>query len=152
MIDLRIKRKLYDHCVSHINEKIAALDQEMRSIQSSASEETKSSAGDKYETGRAMLMLENEKLASQRDEAYKMQRLLSGIDPNKSSESVELGSLIETKQALYFISIGFGKIELDGQIIFAVSPASPIGAALNSKKVGEEIEFNGRQSRIIKVC
>ena len=151
MIDLKIKKKLYDHCVTRINDKIATLDQEMRSIQSSANEDTKSSAGDKYETSRAMLMLEKEKLAFQREETFKMQRILHKIDPDKSSESVELGSLVETEHSFYFISIGFGKIELDGQIIFAVSLASPVGNALNSKKVGEKIEFNGQKSRIRKV-
>jgi len=68
MIDLKIKKKLYDHCVNCINDKIAAIDDEMRSIQSSANEETKSSAGDRYETSRAMMMLEKEKFASQMEE------------------------------------------------------------------------------------
>ena len=152
MIDIKIKEKLNDYCVNYINDKIAAIEAEMRSIQSSANEETKSSAGDKYETSRAMMMLEKEKFASQREEAFKMQKVLNMIDPDRTFESVALGTLVETDKYIYYISVGIGKIDLNNQSYFAISPASPIGNELISKKVGEEIEFNGKKLKIRNVC
>ena len=57
-----IKQTLYNFCVTYINQRMATAQQAIHTAQASANEETKSSAGDKYETGRAMMQLEIEKI------------------------------------------------------------------------------------------
>ena len=57
---LKTKAKLYDSCLKLVDERVAHIEDAMRNAQASANEETKSSAGDKYETGRAMMHLEKE--------------------------------------------------------------------------------------------
>ncbi len=151
MTDREFKKRLHDHCVNLIAERISAIEDEMRSLQSAANEEIKSSAGDKYETGRAMLMLEKERLANQREEAFKTQKVLSEIDPHKKLIKGELGALVRTSRVTYFLSAGIGKIEVEGQTVFAVSLASPIGNVLEKKCSGDEVIFRGQKTKVIEV-
>ena len=56
-----IRKLLFDHCENNINFKLKSylkIDQELLK---SLNEETKSSAGDKHETTRAMIQIEREK-------------------------------------------------------------------------------------------
>lgn len=59
------KAKVYLHCQRIINEKRALLEKEMKSLQESSNNETKSSAGDKHETSRALAQAEQENLGNQ---------------------------------------------------------------------------------------
>ena len=60
-----IKRQLYSQCVDFVEERLSNIQNQIRAIQESLTSETKSSAGDKHETGRAMLQLEREKAGQQ---------------------------------------------------------------------------------------
>lgn len=44
-----------------------------------------------------------------------------------------------------------GKIELEGDMYYAVSPHVPIFIALKGKKQGEEIEFKGVKIAILEI-
>lgn len=120
----------------------------MRNAQAAANDETKSSAGDKYETGRAMMHLEKEKLAGQLMEAGKMKKGLDQIDVDRSDTLAGLGSLVRTAQANYYVSASVGKLEVEGEVFFAISPASPIGQQLLGKKQGDTFSFAGRSQQI----
>jgi hypothetical protein len=54
-----------------VHQRIASAEEAIRMAQESANQEGKSSAGDKYETGRAMAQLEIEKASGQLAEANK---------------------------------------------------------------------------------
>ena len=56
-----IKKALFAKCEAFVSEKIDSLERGLESHQKALASETKSSAGDKHETGRAMLQLEMEK-------------------------------------------------------------------------------------------
>ena len=107
--------------------------------------ETKSSAGDKHETGRAMMQLEEEKHERQLSKALQLKNLLDKIDIKKQQTNVVLGSLVTTNQASYFFSVGIGKLKLDEQTYFAISLDSPIGQVLVGKTVGETVTFRGKE-------
>ena len=69
-----VKHKLYQACLEFTDTQISTLKSAIKATQQSANEETKSTAGDKYETGRAMAQLEVEKFQSQLAEALKMKQ------------------------------------------------------------------------------
>jgi CII-binding regulator of phage lambda lysogenization HflD len=140
-----IKQKVYDQCVALVAEKLNSLDMSMKELQASANNETKSSAGDKYETGRAMVMLEKEKLASQWEEANKINQFLSQIHPEELFETVESGTLVRCGAVIYFVAVSLGKLHVDGKDVFVISPISPIGQAMLGKRQGDQISFNGRK-------
>ena len=145
------KKNLLAYCQSLVQRKINDADAAMRAAQAAANEETKSSAGDKYETGRAIMHLEKEKFAHQRDEALKLKKVLDQIDPGRSATSVALGSLVQTDMGWFFVAVGLGSVTLDGQTCFVISPVAPIGRAMGGKRAGEECMFNQRTIKIIDV-
>ncbi len=146
-----IKEKLYHYCLAHIEERIANSKKAMEEAQAAANEESKSSAGDKFETGRAMMQRERDKNAKQLSEAVHIKQVLKQINWQRKTETVEAGSLVITNQGAFFISISVGKIVLEEDTYFAISMATPIGKLLQGKRVGEEASFNGRVYRIEEV-
>ena len=102
--------------------------------------DTKSSAGDKFETGREMMQREMDKLSAQIDQNNISLNRLDRIADLPASTLISEGSLVETDQETYFISIGYGKLES----IYAISIESPLGTALKGKKVGDHVEMRGR--------
>lgn len=146
------KKNLLAYCQSLVQQKINEADAAMRAAQAAANEETKSSAGDKYETGRAMMQLEKEKLASQRAEAFKLKKVLDQISPERMTAAVALGSLVQTDIGWFLVAVGLGRITVDDQPCFVISPVAPIGQAMRGKRAGEEFRFNRKTVKIINVC
>lgn len=148
---MSVKIKLYELCVAFVEQRIASSQKAIEHAQLAANEETKSSAGDKYETGRAMMQLEIEKQSVQLGEAMKLKQVLSLINPEKTTDTIQSGSLIFTDQGNFYISISAGKLEVQGNMYFAVSPVSPIGALLMGKKSGDAVQLNRKTFTIRKI-
>ncbi len=146
-----IKEKLLAHCKHLINDRVATLQQSIKEFQEAANEDAKSSMGDKYETNRAMMHLEKEKASTQLNQLIKMKQLLDGLRVEKGSEKVTIGSLVATEKNQYFISIGLGPIQFDGETYLVISAASPIGQLLMGKKAEDTFEFRGASDKILTV-
>lgn len=146
-----IKKVLYQHCLAYVQTRIDTATEAMQAAQESANSETKSSAGDKYETGRAMAQLERDRHAQLLADAQRMMADLEKMNPDATSLVAMPGSLVQTSRGTFFISISAGKITLDGIDYFAVSPASPIGALLLGKRVGEVATFNRMTYNVLSV-
>ena len=110
--------------------------------------DTKSSAGDKFETGREMMQREMDKVSASIDQSKNQLNFLSKINLNSPYSTVDLGCLIITDQGIYYISIGLGKVEINAEIIYAISLDSPIGQLFKGKRVGDELEFRGKTLKI----
>jgi len=119
--------------------------------QESANEEGKSSAGDKYETGRAMAQLEIEKASGQLAEANKLKQALEHIPADAPGTVVKPGSLVITSQGSYFISIAAGKLTVDDQTWFAISAGSPLGEKLVGKKEGDVVKLMAKEIVVERV-
>ncbi|MFN8334456.1 MAG: 3-oxoacyl-ACP synthase [Cyclobacteriaceae bacterium] len=145
-----LKQKLYEACARHLHDRITELTASLRSIQESANEETKSSSGDKYETGRAMAHLEIEKLQTQLAEANRMKADLTRVPLNDNSSTIKAGSLVFTSRGNFFIAIHAGEHTLDGTHFFVVSPASPIAQKMLGLKAGDEFTLNNRAFSIVQ--
>jgi hypothetical protein len=147
-----LKDQLYELCKKYVEQRIDTARDAIATLQAAANEETKSSAGDKYETGRAMMQLEIEKNATQLNEAQKLSEALHKIDPRKQTEKIQAGSLVITSHGNFFISIGAGELVLDKKSFFAIAPTSPIGIQLTGKSVGMAFVFNKKNYIIHEVC
>lgn len=148
---MNIKEKLLNECKEFVNKRLQTVENTISSNQKALQSETKSSAGDKHETGRAMLQLEMEKASQQLAGISIMNQILSKIDISKTSEVAHLGSLIISEKAKYFLSISAGKISIDSNDYYAVSVSSPIGKLLLGKKMNDIFHFNGKKNKIILV-
>jgi hypothetical protein len=147
-----LKAKLLEQCVNYVQKRIDEARQAVFDAQDAANEETKSSAGDKYETGREMMLQETNRNQTQLNEANKLMASLNRISLQAPVDRAEAGSLINTNNGRFFLSIGAGMINIDGQPFFAVSPSSPIGLKLMGKKAGESFELNGKSYHVESIA
>ena len=151
MLELKIKEALFNQCQSFVNKRLQTVEAVLSSNQKALQSETKSSAGDKHETGRAMLQLEMEKAGQQLSGIVQMKVVLSKIDVLKSSKNTCLGSVIITDKVSYFLSISAGQLVVADKSYFAISVSSQIGKLLLGKQEKEVISFNGKTIEIIGI-
>lgn len=147
-----VKKQLYQTCMAMVEERIAAIQQRLMAIEESRESETKSSVGDKYETGRAMLQQESENLGRQLQEALTTRGALERIPVSNPTDRVVAGSLVLTSQGAYFVAIGLGKVRLGSKQYYCISPQSPVGQLLIGKQPGEVVTLNGTPIRLEVVC
>ncbi|WP_400193808.1 3-oxoacyl-ACP synthase [Hymenobacter sp. B81] len=146
------KEKLFALCKAYAETRIRTCQAAIDAAQESANSETKSSAGDKYETGRAMAQNERDRNLVQLAEARKLLAELQRIDPARPCEAVHPGALVSTSLGRFYIGISAGKLTVDGVDYFAVSTAAPVAAVLSGKRAGEQATFNGKTIRIEAVA
>jgi transcription elongation GreA/GreB family factor len=146
-----LKQQAYDFCETFVSSKLEKVHIEINKIKEALLSETKSTAGDKHETGRAMLQLEREKQGQRLVEAEKMQQTLKRVPLQGKKDTVALGSLVRTDKATFFIAVSAGKFENEEIDIFCISAKTPIGKLLLGKTAGEVFEFNRRKSTILEV-
>lgn len=137
--------------LENLNERIESLNSILKETFEATAEDSKSSAGDKHETGVAMAQLEQEKLTKQINEFIQLKEALLKINPSKVHTKIETGSLVETNNGWYYFSIGLGAVKIEEIIIFALNPLAPIGLLLNGKSKGESVIFNGKTTEILDV-
>ncbi len=148
---LAIKSALYAHCLREVEGRLKAIEDSLTQIKEARNSETKSSAGDKYETSRAMMQIEEDRLNAQFLEAAAVRNSLRRIDVRAGAGVVAEGSLILTDKASYYISVGVGRVLLEGTNYFCISAQAPIAKLMLGAEAGDERSFNGRSFTIMGV-
>lgn len=143
-----IKIQLHALCLEILEERIKEARVAIEEIQLAANEETKSSAGDKYETGRAMLQQEQDKYGRQLSETLKHKAVFDQLKPEVILDKVQTGSLIFTNAGLFYIATSLGAVKLHGKEYMVISSAAPLFQHLSGLVEGEEVLFNTRKFRI----
>ena len=147
------KPHLHALCHAFIEQRIAAARTAMRAAQESSSSETKSSAGDKYETGREMANAERDRNAAHMQQAQQLQAELARINPELPCDTVRPGALVHTSLGWFYVSISAGRLVGEEEpAVFAVSAAAPVAVALKGLRAGAEAVFNGQPVRVLAVC
>ncbi len=140
------KRSVHAAAINSITAKLDGIQREFDALQESLMSETKSSAGDKHETGRAMAQLEQEKLSRQLTETRKTLEGLQQIDPERSMDKIGFGSLVQTDRGYFFVSVGIGQVNVEETSVFCITAGSPLGQKLLQKSQGDTIQMNGTLS------
>lgn len=138
------KEELYEACLKHINERINNIQERLTDIEEARNKAVKSTAGDKFETDRAMMQMKEEELNVQMVQAVSVKQNLEKIHSMSPSDHVQLGSLVETSNGSYYLSIGVGKVKLEGETYYCISTQSPIGQLLLNRKRGDKINFRNQ--------
>lgn len=144
------KEKAVSVCSEKLKNQIDFIQLQLEELKEANSNETKSTAGDKHETGRAMVHLEQEKLYGQLGQFQKQFSFFNSLN-FQPQKSVSIGSLVKTNQANYFVAVGMGAMVVDNENVFAVSAASPIGNLLLGKNVNDVFTFNGKEIKISEI-
>jgi hypothetical protein len=146
-----LKEKVHERCLQLVMEKLNAITNTMNSLMEAKTTETKSSAGDKYETGMAMIQNQEAQLLQQQAESKNMLVKLRQIDRDVAHEQVETGALIITNKEFFYVSAALGKITIDNTEVFAISLESPLAQAMKFKTVGESINFRAITRTIVNI-
>lgn len=151
MLQIEIKEALFGLCKDFVNQRLQTVQETISSNQNALQSETKSSAGDKHETGRAMLQLEMEKASQQLSAINQMKETLAKVHVSKASKLAHLGSVIVTNAGSYFLAISAGQLTVFDEVYFAISVSSPIGKMLLGKELNSVISFNNKEIQILKI-
>jgi len=143
-----VKEKLLAACKHYASNRITVAREAMQNAQQSANEEGKNSAGDKYETGRAMMQIERDQAAVMLDEAQKLLPVLDRIKADAVHVSVMMGSLVGSKQVNFFMGISAGTITVGDSTFITIAPTSPIAQQLLGKVAGDQFNFKGQLQTI----
>ena len=146
-----LKKTAHLFCKDHLHARLTRIHGEINKITEALQTETKSSAGDKHETGRAMLQLEREKLGTRLAEVENMNRVFSKVPTHKTGVKIGLGSFFQTDKHFYYVAISAGVCEIEDYKVFCVSTQTPIGKAALGKSEGENFVINGISQHIIKI-
>jgi transcription elongation GreA/GreB family factor len=145
---MSFKHSILTACKQVIQYKITQLNDAIGELTDA---DSKSSAGDKHETTRAMAHLEQEKLGKQLQEWNNQNDLLQKIDVSKEHSTVGLGSLVETNKGQFFLACNLGKLTIDDKDIIIISLQSPLGEQLLKYKEGQQFDFNNTRYEILKL-
>jgi hypothetical protein len=143
------KSSLLDIIKSKLSEKINNLEKLIAETRAS-SNDTKSSMGDKYETGRERLQQEINNLQIQLNEVLKQQDFLKTVLP-KTADKAEKGAIVKTEKGWFFISVSLGGITCENQKIICISPESPLAKAMYGKQENESFSLNNINQKIIEI-
>ena len=121
--------------------KLSYLSTNLQQAIDSRNSDTKSSAGDKFETSREMAQIEIHKIEN---EILKTQQFISDL-ASKASQ------LIITDKGEFLISIPFGKLMVSGTEVFCISNSAPITNQLVNTEISANFEFRGVTYNILDI-
>jgi hypothetical protein len=149
MDKLELKNKLLAVCIARQQATAAELQHEVDETLRLSNEY--GAPKDRYDPYRTKLMNQNNLFAQQLKQANTRLVTLQKIPTDKEIDTVEFGAIVITDKQKLFISVGMGKVELDGTVFYAISPRVPIFETMRGKKAGDSFTFNGQTFRIEEV-
>jgi transcription elongation GreA/GreB family factor len=146
-----VKQLLHETCLAKLDESIASLTQAIEEARTAQKEETKSSAGDKYETTREMMTQEIEKNSSQISKLMADRNRLIAVAQNDANTSVQQGNIVFTNQGNFYLAVSLGVVLCDGVKFQTISTSSPIGQLMLNKKSGDKFLFHDKEYIIERI-
>ncbi len=136
-----LKENLLAYCIKHQETAIKQLQEAMDDAQKQANDY--GAPKDRYDAFRTKMMRQRDMFAQQQAKANTVLNTLLKISPDKRFKKVEFGAVVITNRQKLFVAAGIGKIEMEGEVFYAVSPVVPIYKVLEGKTKGDEVVFNG---------
>ncbi len=146
-----MKESVVTECRRVIHDRITNLKSQMSELVNDAANDSKSTAGDKHETSRAMMQLEQEKLGAQLKILEEQLRQLDQLPLQNNSGKVSNGSLVETDRGWIFIGVALGKLNTEGADVICITNQSPLGKLLTGKSSGDSVSLNNIKYSILSV-
>lgn len=147
-----LKLCIHQHCQEVIQSRIATAKSGMEEVLEFLHNNSKSSAGDKHETSRAMAHLEMENRQAALQHLIKMDVLLKQLDPAKPQTQIEPGALLVTDHTLFYIAISLGKVVVSEQEVLVLSYQAPIITTLKNIPTGSKTSFQGTPYKILHIA
>lgn len=135
------KKDLLEFARTLIQEKIKRVELILAELDEGIMGESKSSAGDKHETGRAMLHLEQEKNRNIMAGLLGQNNLISQLEKLKEKELVTPGSVVDTGELVFFIGLGLGRFKVKNREVVFISDQAPLAQKIMGKRKNDVFEF-----------
>lgn len=125
--------------IEHLARRVGEVEADLALLQEGLTSETKSTAGDKHETGRAMIQMEMDAAVGRLAEFRAMLAQARSIATAElPADRVVVGHCITTDRGAFILGPPVGKFaRSDGATAFALSAASPLGKAFLGACIGE---------------
>lgn len=146
------KEEILKQIQDKLKSSIDQLKSDILDLKESLDNDTKSSAGDKFETSRAMTQQEMDSLEKQLIQQVRLWEISDQINKQDPGKEIGMGTIVTTSDMVFFLGIPLGKIEVNGKAVFCISFLSPIGKQI--KDTGLEIKslsINGKSHPITKI-
>lgn len=124
---------------------------EWANLDVAAAGETKSSAGDKYETAREMIAQSRRLIEGNLAETGMALATLERMAAAPAQARCGFGSLAETSEGWLLLGASLGEVEVDGTAVRTLSLASPLGQALKGRAPGERIAWRGAELSLLSL-
>lgn len=148
---MSLREIAYQASYEELENRILTVKKIMDDADASSKNETKSSAGDKFETSRAMMQREKENNKVKLIKLMELKHQFQSIPKSKTTDYIGLGSFVESNKGNFFIGIGLGKIKTSSLNFVAVSTDAPLIKSLLGLKKGDQVLFNQQSIQIINV-
>jgi len=122
-----------------LHTKLAYLNTTLQQAIDSRNSDTKSSAGDKFETSREMAQIEIHKIET---EILKTQQFINDL-------LSKVSQFIITDKGAFLISIPFGKLILNDTAVFCISNSAPIARPLLNTTISAQFNYGGVSYKVI---
>ncbi len=135
----------------HIQTEVDQIQHELKLISVDLTNDTKSSAGDKFETAREMANQEINKLQTVLLDKKRFLQLLQSESFSKTHTSIQAGTLVQISGQWYFFGVPFGKLIYKEKQILGIGLTAPFAQFFLKNKTGAELQFNGNEFHIEKL-
>lgn len=145
------KAEVLEAFATALRERCAAAEKELAALVDAAANETKSSAGDKYETAREMFSQARDLQRRLLDEARVQLDWIARQDLSSPRTSAGTGALVRTSEGWMLLAPIAGSAKVGTETVQGLSIQSPLGQALKGARDGDVVEFRGRRLEVLGV-
>lgn len=145
-----IKNQLYKKCLHILNQQLEKYQKEIALVKEAL--EGEGSPSEEDDGGKGEMLNELEKYAKYVEATERTKEQLKRIDVSQEHQVVANGSLVETENNFFFITVALGKLDIDdNKNYYSISTDAPIYAHLKGKKTGDSFSFNNMSYKILNV-
>lgn len=143
------KAELIDFLTIRFTDEVNEIQADLALISTDLANDTKSSAGDKFETAREMANQEISKLQSVLAEKKRFLQILQNDAFQSKSSKIQAGALVQIEEIWYFFGLPFGKTTFDTKTVIGIGLTAPFAQAFLQKQQGIIVNF-GNKDQFIK--
>lgn len=142
----QLKEKLKAECIRLKQESADNLGMAMREAQQAANEY--GAPKDRYDSFRTQLLRKRDMMAQQFQKVSDEIRFLQQLKTDSICSEVQPGALVILPGQILYVSVGLGKLDIEGKTYYAISPSVPLVQAMKGAKTGQEFLFRGNKMRV----
>ena len=143
------RQGIFDGLCAELDQNLKNRRDHLHSLRESLGSETKSSAGDKHETGRAMIHSEQARV---QDSVNRLEAMLSKLRQYAAVigpiQRVSPGALVETTGPWVLVGVPMGKVQLPDALVLCVGAEAPLAQQWHGAQPGDQVVLGSQQLTI----